>query len=190
MTTNITVTKTGVTQFDFPIKANYITLNFIHLYCTTYNIPLDSTYTADRNYKLINIPAGHYAVQDLKKLMPNDFEFDNKTLKIQLTGKVTGGLSKIIENNYIYLSQLGLYLYINGIDTSKNYFEGKRSNLLAFIPMTDTDFGKIITFEPQNNIIKLNNSNDINCIDLKILDKYGNEYNHWFIAKFTYMWKN
>ena len=185
-TTNVTIDSTGYTQFDHPIKAEYISLNYINLYQVAYNIPTDAGHIDSKRNK-ITIPAGYYTQKELESKLEGNLQINPNTSKVTLKGGLTGGLSKLIEKEHIYITPLGYNIYVDGIDTTNNLYKGKRSSLLTSIPIGKAGFGSMLTYEPQNNIYKKLYSNDkIDGINIRITDLYDNDYKQRFIAEFTF----
>ena len=134
--------------------------------------------------KEIVIPPGYYTYKQLQKLMPGDFKFDQQTLKVKIDGVLAGGLKKLIDNDFLYLTPLCLYLYVDGIDTSTNYLDGKRSSLLSVIPIGKTDVGEIFKYQPISNSRKMYNG-EINSLNITIQDERGNKYDGKFVVELT-----
>lgn len=182
MTTH-TVTKSSIELDSKPINANYVRLNYITLYKNMYNMtePWKSIDPADRS-KFVTHPAGYYTYEKLQELIP-DFNFDETTLKTETKGAQLG---KVIENGYLYLSPLCLYLYLDCIDTSVNFLNGKRSTLLTSIPIGNTDVGEIFTYQPSSDNFKKLYSGDINHIRLIIKDENDKPFSGRFTAELLF----
>ena len=113
--TTLTITKTGRVELDLPINVSTVSLSSITLYLNIYNINEVTRY--NKSGKEVVIQPGYYTLEQLQELVPNGFKFDKNTLKLEVDGVITGGLKKLIENDYLYLTPLCLYLYVQGIDT-------------------------------------------------------------------------
>lgn len=181
--TSLTITKTGTIEFEQPIDITEINLNSITLYKNIYNITEVTKYV--KSGKTTVIQPGYYTYEQLQKLMPGDFKFSENTLKVEVKGTLTGGLKKLIDDGYLYLSPLCLYMYVDEIDTSKNYLDGKRSTLLSAIPIGNTDVGEIFNYQPNNNIFKKVYNSCISSLNIKIRDEQGKDYNGKFVAMLT-----
>lgn len=179
---SLTITKTGRIELEEYIYVRGISLKSVALYFNSYNLATPTVYVKDR--QTTNIPAGYYTFEKLKELIP-DLSFDYNTLKVTYSGTLTGGLKKLIdEQSFIYLTPLSLYVYVERIDGSRNYLNGKRSKLLSIIPVGKTNIGEIFEYQPFNNFKKLYEGN-INSLNISIKDEWGNDYKGKFVAEFT-----
>ena len=95
-----------------------------------------------------------------------------------------GNLGCLMDSNN-YLTAVCLYMYVDEIDTSKNYLDGKRSTLLSAIPIGNTDVGEIFKYQPHNNIFKNMYNNSISNLNIKIKDEQGKDFNGKFVAELT-----
>ena len=178
--TSLTINKTGRIELDRSVKATSISLKTITLYLSFYNLTEVTSYTY--NGRTTTIQPGYYTYEQLLSKLPGSFKVHQNTLKVSTDATITGGLAKLIENEYLYLTPLCLYLYIDGIDTSKDLWNGKRSNLLSIIPIGRTDVGEIIQHHPTNNY-KSMLIGELNSLNVSISDERGNAYPGKFIAE-------
>lgn len=182
--TTLTIRKAGRCEFDQPINIKQISLSWITLYMKVYNLSESTTYKKSENAQLITIPAGYYTYEELQEKMSGDFKFDKNTLKVSITGTISGGLKKLIEQDSPYLNPLCFYVYVDGIDTSKNWLDGKRSSLLSAIPIGNSvESTEIFTHVPVNNSFKNMSENIYNSLNVTILDEYGKQYTGKFVAE-------
>ena len=182
--TTLTIRKSGRCEFDRAINIKQISLSWITLYMKVYNLSESTTYKKDARTEAVTIPAGYYTYEELQEKMSGDFKFDKNTLKIIITGTVSGGLKKLIEQDSPYLNPLCFYMYIDGIDTSKNWLDGKRSSLLSAIPIGNgVAPNEIFTYVPVNNSFKTMSENIYNSINIVILDEYKKPYTGKFVAE-------
>lgn len=137
--TTLTVTKTATIEFEQPIDVNEISLNSITLYKNIYNINEVTKYVASGKETIIQ-PGYYNTYEQLQKIMPNDFNFNENTLEVEVDGTLTGGLKKLINSEsvhsgtssgYLNLSPLCLYMHVDEIDTSKNLYRGEEINTLV-----------------------------------------------------------
>jgi len=189
--TSLTITKTGRIDLDTPIEVVGVRLNVITIYMTMYNVPTSSVYRAKGSNKDVVIPPGEYTYTELGVLLLNDFRFDKQTLKVSIAGTLTGGLRKLIdENNFLYLTPLCLHLRVHGIDTSRNLFNGKRSDLLSIIPIGGVNSGKIYEYQPISEGFKKMYGGRVTNIGVEIKDEYGNDYRGKFVAELEFLTKD
>ena len=152
--TSLTITKTGRIEFEEPIHASTISLKSTTLYMTMYNLTEPTTFA--RNGKSFTLAPGYYDYGQLqaklKKVFPSGgFKIHQTTLKVSTDITITGGLEKRIENGYLHLTPRCLYVRVYGIKRYKNLLDGKRSDVLAIIPIGKTDLKEIIEYQPNNN---------------------------------------
>ena len=181
--TTITITKTGVIEFEEAIGVSGVSLNLITLYLK-YNITEEAVYQPKHTGDSVTIPKGYYTYEQLQKLMPYDFSYNENTLKIEIEGEITGGLTKLVKDGFPYLTPLCLYMYIEGIDTSRNVFNGQRSELLSIIPIGKANVGDLITYKPATNYKKMY-KNTYTRLKVHIQDEHGVEYDGKFVAEIT-----
>ena len=185
---SVTVDQNNI-EFDQPINVSTICLNNIVMYSKFYNLATETIYTPPANAadkSTVKIPPGYYTEEDINTKTREDFDIDYNTLKVKMKGSVTGGLKKIIsKNGEIYLTPLCFYLYVDGIDTSKNLLNGKRSKLLSIIPITKDAIGEIISFQTKS--YKKLYGGTRNSLSINIFDEYGKEYNGKFVAEFIFV---
>lgn len=178
---SLTITKTGKIELYKPIKIQNVSLKSITLFQTAYNLAATTEYKHPNKEK-ITIPPGYYTYEELRSKMGGGLKVDPNTLKVAYVGDLTGGLKDLIQDEYIYLTPLSLYLYIDGIDTSKNLLDGKRSSLLSIIPVGKTNVGKIIQYQPFNNR-KCTYLDEMSQLNVEIKDEFGNDYKGKFNAE-------
>jgi hypothetical protein len=128
------------------------------------------------------IPPGYYTYQQLVAKMVGSFKVHESTLKVSYSGTLTGGLTNLIKDGYLYLTPLSLYLCVEGIDSSKNLLDGKRSNLLSIIPIGKTNIGEIFQYQPVNNYKRMY-VGEINDLRVSIVDESGSDYSGKFVAE-------
>ena len=189
--TTLNITSNGVIEFENPIKINYISLDCITLYMNIYNIPKIETITKSDGTK-ITIPSGYYTIQTLQQLTKGVIDFDSISIGIVISGTPSDGLKQIFEKkndgtiHYApYLQPLVLFVHADCIDSKYNLLNGKRSQMLSFVPIGNTNITEILTYTPPvKNLVKAD-GNEKNRIKIKIKDQFGNDYTGRFIAKLT-----
>ena len=171
---SLTFTKTGRVELDAPIKASAISLKSITLFQTMYNLTEETEYTPPNKPK-VKIPPGYYTYSQIREKLGDTFQVDENTLEVSFDESLKGGLSKLIKDKLLYLTPLCLYLYVDGIDASKNLLNGKRSDLLSIIPVGKTEFAQIYKYQPIENY-KLMYQGEIGSLNISLTDERGNEY--------------
>lgn len=182
---SLAITKTGRVDLDTPIRVSSISLTSITLYQHMYNLTEPTVFTA-RSGKRTVIPPGYYTYEKLRELMHNRFKVHETSLKVHYGGTLTGGLKKLIDDNdFLYLMPLALYIHVKEIDTSKNLLDGKRSDLLATIPVGMTNVGEIFKHQPLNNFKRMYEG-EVNAVNVSIRDDRGNDYLGKFVAELIF----
>jgi hypothetical protein len=147
-----------------------------------YNLTENTIYQV-RGENPITLPPGYYTYDEITRKLPAAFKVDSNTLKVKYgSGTISGGLNKLIKDGYLYVAPLCLYMYVDGIDTSKNLLDGKRSNLLSVIPNINTAAGDVLSHQPQSNYKRMHDG-EINELSVTIQDERGNDYPGKFIAE-------
>ncbi len=183
---DLTITKTGRIDFDRPVILKSMSLRNITLYQTMYNITDISRYGNSATGAKATFNPGYYTYDQIKAKIPNDFNFDVNTLKVELNGIIIGSLKDLInKDNILYLTPLSLYMFCDEIDSSKNYLDGKRSNLLAIVPIGKTNVGEIFKHQNMGDSYKSMNANEYNGLQISIKDENGHPYNGKFVAELS-----
>ena len=178
--TTVTITKTGIIELDSPIKVSGISLEMITVYLKFYNVAELTTYKPQDSETEINIPPGYYEMEDLITLTNNEIGFDENTLKVLIPGTLTVGSKRITNDNFLYLAPLCLRLYVEGINTTLNLFDGKRSDLLSIILIGTNKIDTTLVYEPKSCYKDMHNS-EISYLKVKLEDEYSKE----FIGRFN-----
>lgn len=182
--TTLTITKTGRVELGVPMLVSSICLRSISLYKCMYNLSEPTTYTY--NGKTVEIEPGYYTYnQLLSKLPAGSFRVNRNTFKINTRGVITGGLKKFIEDDYLYLSPLYLYMYVEGLDSSQNFVNGKRSDLLKVIPVGKTNVTEVVEYQPSTEHYKAMYETVRDSLTVTIKDEWGNDYKGKFVAEIT-----
>lgn len=165
-----------------------------------YNV-LDEQIRKVEERKTIKITDGYYGFQKLK----DEFQKANITIEVNETNgfaslttptdlKISKGLKQmlgfrhkqIFEANQTHIGNKpidfaihkSLYLHLEQVSTSHNYFDGKPSTLLTVIPVENKEFGDVITVRFENPEYKCLVNDVITEFKLEIRDENNNKINN------------
>lgn len=181
---SLTINKQGRIDFDYPMKASSnITLDCITLYFNVYNVNEETRVTSDDQTD--RFKAGYFDSDTLKEKLGDNLEIDEITQKAKLnTAKVEGGVVKLLDKNFLYITPLVLYVYVDEINSDQNLLNGQRSKLLAMIPVGNKDFGDIIEYKAKRTK-NISTDGKLNSVNFYIKDQNGNDYQGKFVAELT-----
>ena len=128
----------------------------------------------------ILIPARYYTFEALAKLTNDDISMDKTTGEVTVNGSVANSLRTLI--NKEYASPLFYEVYLKGINIDKNYYNGKKSELLSIIPIHNTKFGDTITYQPEGQFKDMYGGM-INQLEIQIKDEDGKDYGGKFLVE-------
>ena len=182
---SLTIDKQGRIDFDYPIKAgSNITLDYITLYFKVFNVNEETKVSIDGKTEIYK--AGYFDLDLVKeKLGSDNLIFDEIDQRVKFNKpNVKGGVAKLFDNDYLYITPLVLYVYVDEIDSKENLYNGSRSKLLAMIPVGNKDFGDIIEYKAERKKI-ISSDGKLNSINFYIKDHNGKDYKGRFVAELT-----
>ena len=183
---HVTLTKQGKVEFDdYKRGLTRVRLVSATVY-NTFNVMENSKYTAAKEDRVVEISKGYYSIEDLIELLGGaEVSLDESTLEVIFKGKPEGGLAKLYDDTskLLYLRPNVLYVYLEELDTKDNYLNGKSSNLLSAIYLTNgVGAGDISIYHVNTDAFKkLATTDNLNRLNISIKDKYGNDYMGRFV---------
>ena len=164
----IVTPKNGETfYFDYPFqKANSMKLHSCSLYNSWYNLSTDGIIRAvpdkARQYNLLTVPAGHHTHETLVEYFNQDkrvaagaaftinggFYFLSHNVKVQFIDGFNGLFSSVSTKDqktwfFGSFKTNSYVIYCDLIDTEENFFNTKRSNLLAKFDVRGKPYEKV-----------------------------------------------
>ena len=188
--------------FDEPFgKANFIKLNSCSLYNSWKNISTWATVRAvpdkARQYDLISVPSGHHTLETLVDYFNQDknkaesaaytnnggIYFASKNHKVQFINGFVGLFSSVSTTNqktwfFGGLKTNSYFIYCNLIDKEENYFNTKKSDLLAKFNVRGKPYEKVF-YQAGNEepFHKCSTGQFFNSISISVKDEDGGLFN-------------